>query len=259
MVRVFPDPLADDEWCVPLRHRPLAHRRLLLFHYAGGGPQVFRPWLRWIPDDVDVQAFQLPGRRPGHEHRLVTSVDEVVDHASSRVGALLDVPTVVYGHSIGALIAFEMLRAVQRCRGPQAQHFVVTARRAPQCAPPKRLLHALPEPEFIEVLESYGGTPRELLDDRRLLSALLPRLRADFALSETYRFADGPLLSCPVTALAGTCDVEASLSDVSAWRWQTTSSFQLQRVQGGHFFIHGREQILADVLTRLMKRAQDVV
>lgn len=102
-------------------------------------------------------------------------------------------------------------------------------------------MHALPDTEFIECLAAYGGTPRETLDDARLLSAFLPKLHADFALSETYRFADGPLLSCPVSALAGTDDAVASVEEVSAWRWQTSSSFRLRRVSVGHFFIHSRE------------------
>jgi len=252
MVSPVPAPLPDDDWFVPLRRQSQARVRLLLFHYAGGGPQVFRPWLRWVQEDVEVVAFQLPGRRPGHEHRLLTSVDEVVARASSGFLAQMDRPAVVYGHSIGALIAFEMLRACDRRGGPPARHLVVSARRAPHCAPPRRLLHALPDDEFVESLASYGGTPREILDDERLLSAFLPRLRADFALSETYRFVAGPLLSCPVSALAGTDDVEASVSDVSEWRWQTCSSFRLQRVQGGHFFIHAREPVIADALTALL-------
>ena len=252
MVSALPAPLPDEDWFVPLRRQQQARVRLLLFHYAGGGPQVFRPWLRWVPEDVEVVAFQLPGRRPGHGHRLLTSIDEVVARASSDFLAQMDRPAVVYGHSIGALIAFEMLRASHRRGGPQARHLAVSARRAPHCAPPLRPLHLLPDAEFVECLEAYGGTPREILDDECLLSAFLPRLRADFALSETYRFVDGPLLSCPVSALAGTDDVEACVSDVSEWRWQTSSSFRLQRVRGGHFFIHAREPVIADALIQLL-------
>jgi medium-chain acyl-[acyl-carrier-protein] hydrolase len=150
----------------------------------------------------------------------------------------LDRPFAFFGHSLGALVAFELARRLERDGGPVPVRLLVSGCAAPQVPRDGRPLHVLPEAEFRSELRGLNGTPAAVLENEELMELLLPTLRADFALCETYTFIPGPPLTCPINAWGGLNDDAVSRQSLDAWQEQTTGSFRLHLLPGDHFFLH---------------------
>jgi medium-chain acyl-[acyl-carrier-protein] hydrolase len=150
----------------------------------------------------------------------------------------LDKPFAYFGHSLGGLIAFELIQYLRRTQQIEPVHFWVSATRAPHIPAPEPAMHSLPDQELILGLRRYNGTPAEVLENDELMALLLPTLRADFALLETYRYRPQPALNCPITAFWGEQDTIVNSVEVAAWQSYTQGRFQLEMFSGDHFFIH---------------------
>jgi medium-chain acyl-[acyl-carrier-protein] hydrolase len=223
-----------------------------MFHYAGGSASVFRPWAELLRPDVQVHAMQLPGREGRSKEPFAPSLTEIVEGVAREIDANDGLPTVFYGHSIGGLVAFEVAHALRTKGVDGPDHLLVTGRRAPHLPPPQLVLHRLPDDAFIEALACYDGTPEAVINDPELMRFFLPRLRADFAISENYAYLPRGLLSCPITAFAGDSDMEADLESVFQWRYQTSASFRFRRMRGGHFFINSERQAVVDAIGQIL-------
>jgi len=162
----------------------------------------------------------------------------------------LDKPFAFFGHSMGAIVAFEVARQLEKKTGATPAHLVVSGRRAPQLPSNQPPAFGLPDEEFKEKLERLNGVPKELLLSAELMSLVLPSIRSDFEAIETYQYSPGPKLHCPITAFGGFRDSHVSQSSLDAWKEQTTASFKVRMFPGDHFFIHGAER---DVLRMLSK------
>jgi medium-chain acyl-[acyl-carrier-protein] hydrolase len=233
-------------WLTNPRPAPDARLRLFCVPYAGSGPSAFRTWPAALPASVEVRPVQLPGREgrfrePAHT-RLVALAAALAE------GLLddLDRPFAFFGHSMGALVAFEVARQLRRRGAPAPAGLVVSGRPAPQLGPRAAPLHALPDDKFVAALAARGGLPEAVRQDPELLAVVLPALRADLVACETYAYMAEPPLDCPVTAYGGLQDPQAGWSDLQAWAQQTTARFGLRMFPGGHFFLHGAQpQVLA--------------
>jgi medium-chain acyl-[acyl-carrier-protein] hydrolase len=151
---------------------------------------------------------------------------------------LLDVPSAFFGHSLGAAAAFEIAWRLSVHHGLRPASLFVSARRAPHLSSSSGAIHLLPEPEFKQKLRELGGTPEEALNNRELLDLILPILRADFELNDTFVIRpDRPPLACPVYAFGGRGDTEVAEADLDAWRHVTSCEFRLRMFDGGHFFL----------------------
>ncbi|WP_156755618.1 thioesterase II family protein [Actinokineospora pegani] len=249
----------NASWLVRTRPVPGARLRLLCVPYAGGGASAFAGWADALPADVEVCAVRLPGR----ESRLLQKPFQDVDAA---VAALAEVtedycaePFALFGHSMGALVAFEftrLLRAAGR-RGPE--HLFASGRQAPQLPVTRPLIHDLPDAEFADALRDFGGTPEEVLADPRTMSLLAPGLRADFRVNDTYRHRPQPPLDCPVTAFSGRTDPHVAPANVEAWGAQTTGRFTHHRLDGGHLFLHSEREALLGHLGAALRAGREVV
>jgi medium-chain acyl-[acyl-carrier-protein] hydrolase len=170
---------------------------------------------------------------------------------------LFDKPFAFFGHSMGAWIGFELARRLQSTHGIEPLHLFVSGAGAPHVPSRELPLHALPEAEFIEALGGLNGTPKELLESEELMQLMLPILRADFAVCETYTYKNGSVLNCPITAFGGLQDRRLYRSDIKAWNAETNSSFSMQMFPGNHFFLHTSATLLlpllAAELTRLVR------
>lgn len=227
---------------------PNAKARLLCFPSSGGGSTLYRPWLGAL-DDVELHSALLPGR----ERRLLEppkqNMDELIEALVPAVTALADRPYFLFGHSMGALIAFELTRALHK-RGLSLPHrLFVSAFRSPDRPNPKRELHALPDDQFIDALRDYGGTPEAVLKHRETMDVLMPMLRADFRLHETYRHVPGMPLPVPITALAGRSDLAVPASEMAGWDKHTAAGFDMHHFDGAHFFIHDAHKAVLDLLS----------
>jgi medium-chain acyl-[acyl-carrier-protein] hydrolase len=151
---------------------------------------------------------------------------------------LLDKPFAFFGHSLGALVGFELARRLRWQSGVQPIGLFVSAARAPQIPPRHRSIHALPEKEFLSELRRLKGTPEKVLEDTELMQLTLPVLRADFAVYESYVYSiSGAPLDCFISAFGGLQDHRVSRGDLEAWRDQTSTAFSLRMFPGDHFFL----------------------
>jgi medium-chain acyl-[acyl-carrier-protein] hydrolase len=238
-------------WIVQSAKRTDAALRLFCFPYAGGGASVFRGWPVTLSPQIDVCPIQLPG----HENRLR---EKPFDNVFTLVKALADAlqpelgtPFALFGHSMGAVIGFELARHLRREYGLAPCHLFVSGRRAPHLADPGPPLHRLPAPAFIEGLrQRYNGIPAVILQDEELMRLFLPVLRADVTLLETYQYMDDDLLDCPISAYGGLRDSRAGAEAMEAWQAQTRGAFSLRMFLGGHFFLQTDRELVLQTLNQ---------
>jgi medium-chain acyl-[acyl-carrier-protein] hydrolase len=243
--------MSSSPWLLrPPGGRP-ANMRLFCFPYAGGGGSLYMPWRREVPGSLEVCAVQLPGREGRLKERAYTRVDDLMDATLEAVQPYLDIPFALFGHSMGALLAFEFARRLRRAGGLPPVWLFVSGHRAPQLPRPHPPLAHLPDADFIaEVRQRYDGVPDEVLAHPDLLELLLPCLRADMALIESYRYTDDDPLECPVSAYGGREDAEANEVELAAWRTQTRGAFRLQQFTGAHFYIRSARSELIGAVCR---------
>jgi surfactin synthase thioesterase subunit len=225
---------------------PEARARLLCLPCAGGGASMYRDWQALLPQ-CEVLAVQLPGR----EHRVREAPCRDLQALLKDLEAALQAlpagpPLVLFGHSLGALIAFLLARSLA-ARGEAPLHLFAAAARAPHRGP-RRLLHDLPLPALLAEVARMGGTPPRVLAEPELVQLLEPALRADLWLAETNVADAAPRLPVPITALAGTEDAHVAAADVEAWREVAAGPCAVEYVRGGHFFLRDRP---AEVAARL--------
>lgn len=226
-----------DRWIARPRPNPRARLRLFCLAHAGGGASAFRGWADALPAEVEVCPVQLPGRENRIAEPAITRMEPLIDALSAAVLPYLDLPFALLGHSNGALIGFELARRLRADARPGPAHLYASGRRAPDSASGRAPTSHLPDAEFLEDLRRLGGLPDALLQHQELVALLLPTLRADVALNESYVFAEGEPLDCPITAYAGLADAKVTADQVQAWGRHTRGPFTVRRFAGGHFFI----------------------
>ena len=237
-------------WIVPLSGDDTARVRLLCFAYAGGGVSVFARWPLGLPPGTEVCVVQLPGRE-GRIKETTTGLETAVDAVNLELDRCRELPLVLFGHSVGSLLAFELARRL-RARAPA--HFVASGLTAPQFHSAGRTLHTLPEPDFIrEIQERYGGIPKAVLDDPAYLSVFVPALRADIKMAETYRYVDQPPLLCPITVFSGEEDRLANHQGLQGWGAQTQGRFGVKMFPGGHFFVNTARETVLEEMSRIVR------
>jgi medium-chain acyl-[acyl-carrier-protein] hydrolase len=226
------------EWAVRWHPVPQAEVRLFCVPHTGGGAAVFRAWAKRLAPAIEILAIRLPGREARFRAAPLARLHDLVPALVDDIEPLLDRPHAWFGHSLGALIAFESCRLLRARSLAEPLRLMVSGHPAPHLPPSRRPLHDAPDEVIIARLRELGGTPREVLDDRVALSALLPMLRADFALSETYRCQPTLPLDCPITVFGGWDDPFASVDQLRAWDRHSASGCELRMFHGGHFFIN---------------------
>jgi medium-chain acyl-[acyl-carrier-protein] hydrolase len=235
----------------PLAPRPAkAPVRLICFPFAGGGASVFRGWERDLPPNVDVFAAQYPG----HETRIAEApfrqLAPLLADLDAALRPLLDRPFAFFGHSMGAVVAFELARRLRREGRAQPTQLFVSARRAPHLPPSRPNVHDQSDDELIAELQRISAFPAEVLEHAELMQLLLPILRADFELVETHRHADEEPLAIPITAFAGRRDAVVRVDQMEAWREHTNGAFALHEIDGDHLFVRGERAAVLRVLGR---------
>ncbi|AUX39241.1 thioesterase [Sorangium cellulosum] len=229
-----------DVWVGLPRPNPAARLRLFCFPYAGGSASAYSAWWRELPASVELCTIKLPGREARLREPPFQRLTPLVGALSAALGPWLTKPFALYGHSLGALVAFELARALRRRGAPLPRHLLVSGRRAPHL-PMGEAFHALPDPEFVAWIRRMGGTPDEVLREPELMELFLPVLRADVAVNEAEPFVAEAPLDCPITAFGGVVDERASPAELEAWRELTRGSFRVEMFPGGHFFLRSAQ------------------
>lgn len=218
--------------------------RLFCFPYAGLGTSAFRGWATLFPAGVDVLPVQFPGRESRHHEPPVRRMNELAAATFEAVAPFTDVPFAFVGHSLGAAVAYEVARLLPP--GAPLQRLVVSARRAPHLPDRQSPISHLPTEQFLpEVCRRYDGIPAAVLESPDLLELLLPRLRADLELLETYAFTGGEPLGCPISVFGGTHDSGVPAADLDGWRQHTRAAVTIRMVDGPHLFLQTQRAALA--------------
>ena len=232
---------------------PHSSLRLLCFPYAGGSAQIYREWQKGFPSNIEVCAIQLPGRGHRLAEEAFVNAHELVKVAVEDLLPIIDRPFALFGHSMGATIAFEFAHRLREKCGVEPEHLLISSRRAPHL-PSDRITYNLPEAEFVAELSQLNGTPREVLEHPELMALLMPLIRSDFQLIQTYEYTPKSPLSCPLTVIGASDDEEISDDKLEAWREYTTGEFSLQIVPGDHFFINSSRPHLLNWLVRILAK-----
>jgi medium-chain acyl-[acyl-carrier-protein] hydrolase len=237
----------NSTW-IEVRHpRPAARLRLVCLPFAGGGAGVFRDWAPGLPRHVEVCAVRLPGRERRFEEPAFDRIDPLVSALLEGIGPLLDRPFAFFGHSMGAMIAFELTRRL-RALDRQPAGFFASGCRAPHIGLGPLVRHLLPEDEFVASVQKMNGTPPELLENEELMRLVLPTLRSDFAVVETFQFRPQPPFPWPLVAFGGFEDPEVSRDQLAAWSEYAAGTFRMHMLPGDHFFVSSQRARLLDLL-----------
>ena len=223
-----------------LGSRPSQGRRLRLFcfPYAGGAASAYRLWGPALAPAVEVCPVQLPGRGSRFREAPFRNAMDLVSAAADALHSMMDVPFALFGHSMGAVVAFELARELRRRSWPAPVLLVVSGRQAPPRPSPEPPFGHLPDPEFLrEVRGRYDGIPAEVLAEEELLQLVLPALRADILVLETYPYTQELPLDCPISCFGGGEDRHVSRDGLEAWAGHTRGGFKVRTFPGPHFFI----------------------
>lgn len=238
----------DSPWFVRFGRRSSMKARLFCMHYAGGGAMTFRNWGKLVADDLDVVALQLPGRETRYSEKAYVDMRPLVSDLVTAIEHLLDMPYIFFGHSLGALISFEVIREIRRRGNTLPELFIPSGHHAPHMPDRKPPIYDADDEQFRRRLQLYDGTPAEILNDDDFFRVFMPVFRADFQVLGTYKYTNEMPLDCPILALDGTQDATVNENELYGWEQHTSRQFRYRRFVGGHFFIKPNE----NQITRLI-------
>ncbi len=225
--------------------------RLFCFPYAGGGAATYRQWGDGMPDGIEICPVHLPGREDRIRERPHVRIAPLVDDFIEALIPYLDgVPYAFFGHSMGAVIAYEVAQKLLTRHGESPAHLFVSARQAPHLPLMRRPWHTLSDDDLKEKLRQLNGTPDDVLNNDDVMGILLPMLRADFELNETYQSSMHVLLDCPITAFGAMSDEHVEVDQLDAWRYLTSCSFDMKFFPGNHFYIKEQKSAVIAILAQ---------
>jgi medium-chain acyl-[acyl-carrier-protein] hydrolase len=248
-----PSPAAN-RWIAVPTPRPHAYIRLFCFPYAGGSASTFYSWPDKILPSVEVCAIQLPGRASRFVEPAFVRLPALVSALEDALMPALDKPFAFFGHSMGAVVAFELTRRLRKTRGLELLHLFVSGARAPHVPSRELAVHALPEAAFLEALRHLECTPTEVLESPDLMAVVGPAVRADFAVCETYTYVKQRNLTCPITVFGGRADRCVTRHDLDAWAAETTGACVTHVLTGGHHFLRQEEDRVLAIVSAALAR-----
>ncbi|MCS0603072.1 alpha/beta fold hydrolase [Streptomyces sp. LP11] len=241
----------DRLWLRRYHPRPDAPARLVCLPHAGGSATFYHPVSASMPDSVDVLCVQYPGRQDRRGEPPATSIGDLAERITDVLLPWTDRPLVLFGHSMGASLGFEIARRLEHEHGIVPRALVASARRAPSC-PRDESVHLRDDDGLVEEMRQLSGTDAAILDDVELIRMALPAIRADYRIAETYRYEAGPNVTCPIVGLVGDADPKVTVAEARAWSRHTDGTFEFRVFEGGHFYLTAHQK---DILALLADRA----
>lgn len=240
--------------------RPKANRkaklRLFCFPYAGGTAQIYHSWPDLLPDEIEMIAIQYPGHIKSLQAKLFNRMSELVEAIYDQIKGCMDKPYAFFGHSMGAMITYDLAQYICTKKAPPPVHLFQAARRAPHIQSIQPALHSMSTAEIISVMRSFRMLPEEVINNEYILQLILPGIIADFEMVETWQYnPHSSPLPIPITAFCGVNDNQAAHNDMEEWRKHTVKEFNIFIYPEQHFFIHNEQvrrnmlQVLINTLT----------
>lgn len=239
-------------WIRRYHPAPTAPARLICFPHAGGSASYFHPLSARFSPTVDVAALQYPGRQDRRAEPCVTDIGELADQITAEVTDLAGGPTVFFGHSMGAVLAFETICRLERRHGPGQYALVASGRRGPSTVREETVAEESDD-ALIREIRKLNGTSSALLADDDVLRMALPSLRGDYRAIEAYRCPPQRRIAAPITVLTGNSDPKTTLVEASAWCAHTDGAFRLRAFPGGHFFLQDHQDAVSDEIAKAIR------
>jgi len=227
---------------------------LVCFPHVGGAATYYFPLSRSLSPAVEVVAVQYPGRQDRRHEAVVDNIQDLADRAFAVLREVVEPPFALFGHSMGAIVAFEVAGRFERVAGTPPVRLFVSGRRAPS----RHLrggVHLLTDAGLVAELRHVGGTDEAFLADEELRAMLLPVIRADYKAVETYLWPRQQPLTCPITVLVGDRDPQTTVDDAAAWTEHSTAGCDLRVFPGGHFYLDAHhDAVVAEITTALARQ-----
>ncbi len=225
--------------------------RLFCFHHSGGAASSYFPWVKKLDKCIELVAIQLPGREDRFNESFLLRIEDVLSELDKAIDSFLDKPFIVFGHSLGALIAYEFSKFMIERYSKHPLSLVVSAALPPHLIEHRELHGNLSGKEFIQRLEKYGSINDYILNNADLLNIFLPIIKNDLKILDNYTFKKNEPLACNLIALAGEDDQSLNLEDIKSWKDYTSQKFQILTYPGNHFFIKNNEDEIISLLNRI--------
>lgn len=235
---------ADSKLIKGLSELPSSTRLFIAFPYAGAGASFYYRWQSFLKDVCNVCPVQLPGREERLGEHFYKNIEMVAEDVAE-ILSHLDHSLILYGHSMGAKIVYEVEKRLEN-RGKIADLIIVSGCQNPS-EPDRECIAGLPDVDFIEKLIQYNGIAPELAENHEVLNFFLPTLKADFSLSESYQCHDLHQLKAPIRAMGGFEDREANESIIKRWEAVNPKDFDFKMFEGSHFFIRENENVIKQI------------
>jgi pyochelin biosynthesis protein PchC len=239
-------------WLRRYHRAPAGAPRLVCLPHAGGSASFYFPFSAALEPVAQVLAVQYPGRQDRRDDPCLENVRELAEAIFDALAAVPDLgEAALFGHSMGAVLAFEVARLMERRSGIRPRRLFASGRRAPSRVRPERV-HTYSDAALLAQLEMLQGTDARLLADPEMRRLLLPVIRSDYRAIETYRCADGATVSCPITVLTGDADPWTSADEAADWKRHTSGGCTVREFTGGHFFVAEHQREIVDLVARTL-------
>ena len=229
--------------------------KLFCFPYAGGGSHIFYKWKAKIGNHVELIPVELTGRGKRFNEPLYKNVYEAVEDICAQIAPYLDSNFAFFGHSLGAMLSYEVARKLKQENSVEPLHLFFSGRGAPNIQRKNRKeYHKLNDFDFKGKIKSMGGTPKEFFNNEELLNLYLPVLRNDFKLASEYiQDRDSIKFDCPINVFVGK-DEEIESNEIDAWKYHTNNNCSVEYFNGGHFFINEEYEEMISIMNRVLEK-----
>lgn len=227
--------------------------RLVCFPHAGGSASYFFPVSAALTPGVQVLSIQYPGRQDRRTEPCLGSIGELADRLYQVLVPRLSGPVAFFGHSMGAVLAFELTRRIEARGGAVPAVILASGRRAPGTVR-EESVHLRDDAGIVREMHSLGGTDSRVFDDPDLLAMVMPALRADYRAIETYRPAAEASVGVPIVVLTGKDDPKTTIDEAQAWSEHTTGGTELHTFPGGHFFLETNQAGVISLITDTLRK-----